>query len=295
MTDTPSCTFIFDAIGTHWQIDIQDSLSLSQQQEVEHTIHQIITDFDLTYSRFRLDSLVMQSAQKKGSYLFPDNAAPLFALYKNLYDLTDGAFTPLIGQVLVDAGYDHEYSLISHPLTKPPQWQEAIEYHYPTLVTYLPVLLDFGAAGKGYLIDIVSDYLRTQQLSSFCLDVGGDIYYQNPTGKMLKVGLEHPGNSSQVIGVASICNESICGSAGNRRKWGNFHHIIDPRTLSSPHDILATWVVAKTTMLADGIATALFLTPAKKMQKVFAFEYAIVYKDYSLERSGKFPAEFFSS
>jgi thiamine biosynthesis lipoprotein ApbE len=42
-----------------------------------------------------------------------------------------------------------------------------------------PVMLDFGAAGKGYLIDIVADILRQEQIESFCVDAGGDMIYDS--------------------------------------------------------------------------------------------------------------------
>ena len=50
-------------------------------------------------------------ARAAGQYHLPDDAKPMFDLYYKLYAATDGKCTPLIGQVLVDAGYDANYSL----------------------------------------------------------------------------------------------------------------------------------------------------------------------------------------
>jgi thiamine biosynthesis lipoprotein len=158
-----------------------------------------------------------------------------------------------------------------------------------------PALLDVGAAGKGYLIDLVTETIRKHKLDYFCVDAGGDMFYYNTGNEKLRVGLEHPDNPSQVIGVAEIYNQSICASAGNRRKWGEFHHIIDPQSLTSPRAIKATWVIADTGLLADGIATCLFFVPAKKLLNTYQFSYAIVNEDNSLEISKDFPAEIFSS
>ena len=118
--------------------------------------------------------------------------------------------------------------------------------------------------------------------------------YQTDRKETLQVGLENPDDFAQVIGVASIHNQSICASAGNRRRWKQFHHIISPHTLASPKNIKATWVVAKTALLADALATCLFFVPAKTLLAKFTFSYATVYEDNTREVSKAFPAEIFS-
>lgn len=286
-------SFKFEAIGTHWQIDIPQDTEPSKRTFIIEEITSIIEDFDKIYSRFRSDSLITQMAHKRGTYLLPNNAKELLSLYKELYELTDYAFTPLIGQVLVDAGYDAIYSFKPKKLYHPPKWEDVMEYKPPNIIMKQPALLDFGAAGKGYLIDLVSDFLNKEKLTYFCVDAGGDIFYFNQHHEQLRVGLEHPDDPSKVIGVATIRNQSICASAGNRRRWREFHHIMDPHTLSSTHQIKATWVIAQTAFLSDAIATCLFFVDAKKLS-TYDFSYALVDKDNRLEISKDFPGEIFT-
>lgn len=283
----------FEAIGTHWQIDLPDSLTPEERQILSERIHERISIFDRDYSRFREDSLVTRMSKQAGTYQLPEDAEPLFSLYHDLYRATNGALTPLIGQVLVEAGYDAEYSLKPGELHTPPTWDEALEYQFPQLTLKKPALLDVGAAGKGYLIDIVASIVQDFGIHSFCIDAGGDLLQRSAKSESLRVGLEHPANLNQVIGVATIQNQSMCGSAGNRRTWGAFHHIINPHTLSSPRNILAVWTVAQATLLADALATCLFFVPAASLRPTYAFEYALVRSDYSMEHSPNFPAEFF--
>lgn len=292
----PLFSYSFEAIGTHWQIDILDPSFTGDRVLLREKIDKRIAVFDQVYSRFRSDSLVMHLATKPGTFTLPDDALPLMNLYYRLYTLTKGAFTPLIGQALIDAGYDAAYSLHqARPLQPLPTWDQALEYHHPTLVVKEPVVLDFGAAGKGYLIDLVAEVLESAGIAAYCIDAGGDIIYRPlPAGEPLRVGLEHPEHLDEVVGVVTLPNGSICGSAGNRRAWGNWHHIIDPRTLTSPRTILATWVVAKTTMLADALATCLFLVPAHDLAD-FDFEYLTMFADHSVESSAHFPAEIFTA
>jgi FAD:protein FMN transferase len=287
--------FGFDAIGTRWSIDIYEPLSARMANKLLATVRERIEEFDAVYSRFRPDSLVTAMARSAGEYTLPKDAEPLLAVYRQLYDLTGGALTPLVGQLLADAGYDERYSLQAKPtLHKPPKWDETLAYRPPQLTVLRPVLLDVGAAGKGYLADIVAGMLASAGLRAFCVDAGGDIVYRTHAKIYMDIGLEHPTVQGQVVGVAHIANQSLCGSAGSRRAWGSFHHIINPHTLKSPHGIRATWVVADTALLADGLATALFLVPPAKLTPHFAFEFAVVHDDYRLEHSPGFPAEFFT-
>ncbi len=289
-------TLEFEAIGTHWQIDLFDELITFRLSEVEKKIHTRISDFDLAYSRFKPESLVTKMSQRSGQYLLPNDAKKMIEVYKKLYDLTDGAFTPLIGQVVSDAGYDADYSFKSKPLTTPKRWEEVLDFEGSEIELKEPALLDFGAGGKGYLIDLVGELLTESEIYSFCIDAGGDILYKNTQSEkpeLLKVGLENPEDTQQVIGVAEIVNESICGSAGNRRSWGEFHHTIDPRTLTSPRHILATWVIAKEALYADALATALYFVNKDILRAEFEFECAILTAQFSIEKTPDFPAEFF--
>jgi thiamine biosynthesis lipoprotein len=112
-------------------------------------------------------------------------------------------------------------------------------------------------------------------------------------GRPLRVGLENPDNAEEVIGVATLSNRSLCASAGNRRKWEGFHHVIDPVKLKSPAHVLAVWVVADATMLADGLTTCLFFVSPDVLRKKYSFEYVILNADHSVDMSDGFPGEMF--
>jgi FAD:protein FMN transferase len=284
-------TVNFEAIGTRWVIDIFSVLPEAGYTAIKAQIRERIEEFDKTFSRFRQDSLVTQMAHAGGEYHLPEEGVEMLSLYQTLYDLTGGAFTPLIGSVMEQAGYDASYSLRPKKLHTPRRLDDVFILSGRKLFMKEPALLDFGAVGKGKLIDIVAMILEEQGISNYCVDAGGDIRYRGT--KFLRVGLEHPEQMQQVIGVAKIKNQSIAASAGNRRKWGKFHHIIHPHTLISPQHILATWVVTGSTMLADAIATALFLIAPDKLIGDYQFSYVILLADFSVQQSKDFPAELY--
>jgi thiamine biosynthesis lipoprotein len=217
-------------------------------------IKNLITKFENNYSRFKTDSFVSRG-------LLPPDSQPLIKLYRDLEKKTRGAFTWKMAPVLNTLGY--------------PGASKS---------------LDFGAAGKGYLIDLIYQYLVSQKINDFVIDGGGDIR----TTRRLRIGLENPLNKEEVIGVAIIKNQALCGSAGNRRVFNNFHHIINPELMESPKNILASWVIADSAMVADALATCLFLAPPEALIG-YRFEYALLNARFQIKLSPHFPGEIFYS
>ena len=268
---TKAYQFSFEAIGTQWSISFTATISQPQFEGLQKTICQRIDLFDKHYSRFRADSLITTMSQSAGMYHLPDDAKPLFDLYQKLYELTDGAMTPLIGQLLSAAGYDAAYSLRAVTLPVTPSWDQVLNYTFPNLIVKQPVLLDVGAAGKGYLVDIIGQLIEHAGIANFSINAGGDILQRQISDEAEPIGLEHPGNYEQLVGVAHIANQSICGSAGNRRAWGAYHHIINPKNQSSPNHVRATWVIADSTLIADGLSTALFFVRHSPTEQLLQF------------------------
>ncbi len=285
----------FEAIGTLWNIDLYD-LDNQDILKISNLIKARIELFDKTYSRFRPDSLISEMGKISGTYRLPEDAKEMIDLYRRMFDATSGKVTPLIGQVLVDAGYDANYSLTPKPKISPAKlWSEVIEYNFPNITLKEPAVLDFGAIGKGYLIDIISNLLSQNGILNHVVEAGGDMISKSTNSTQIQVALEDPDNTENAIGIAEICNEALAGSATNRRKWHGFHHIIDPEIVKSPNHIKAVWVVAKTTTLADALSTALFFTKAEKLKQLFDFEYLILWQDKSASKSQGFKGNLFTN
>ncbi len=130
-------------------------------------------------------------------------------------------------------------------------------------------------------------------MKNYYIDAGGVILYKTVNGSPLRIGLENPDNFKQVIGVSEIKNQSICASAGNRRRWGNHHHIFDPKKLESVQEVKAVWVIADKAYIADGLSTALFFTEPFVLEKNFNFDYLIIYADNQFKKSENFPGQIF--
>lgn len=286
----PPDAWQFEAIGTAWQIDTASPLST----ETRDAITARIESFDAAWSRFRDDSLVSQIARSAGTWELPDEADHLLEFYDELYELTDGAVNPLIGRTLSDLGYDADYSLAQAELIADvPNW-DSVSRTRSKLTTTKPLTIDVGAAGKGLLVDLVSSILR-QHTNQFTVDASGDLYHNGTTS--IRVALEHPADPTRALGVVDLEPEdALCGSATNRRAWGDgLHHVLDGRTGRPTNDIIATWVVvARSCMVADGLATALFLVEPDQLVPPFIYEFVRMHADGRVEWSPEFPGEVFA-
>lgn len=284
--DTQKAHLQFEAIGTAWTIDLD--VSSQRAASIAQLIADRISQFDQHYSRFRSDSWVTHIGTNPGKHPVPDDFADLYNFYESMYQMTNGLVTPLIGDAMERAGYNANYDLRPKQLKKIPALSEVLEFSDNTLHVKYSCILDFGAAGKGYLVDLIGQELDKQGIQNYIIDAGGDILHHSPTPT--PVGLESPDDTQKVLGIVNLQGSSLCGSAGNKRKWGKYHHIMNPQTLQSQSSVKAAWVISDTAMVADGLATCLFFVPAT-MLKGYNFEYLCILEDNVINVSKAFPGK----
>lgn len=141
------------------------------------------------------------------------------------------------------------------------------------------------------------------------IDAGGDLLVhlgQSPDQPVpLRVALEHPSDSTQAVGVAEIMDGALCASAPSRRYWGEqsgmrLHHLLNAIDGMPADSVAAAWAyvpqqAAFPCATADGLATALFVTPPDHLRARFRFECAFIDADGMLHASRDFPATLFLS
>ncbi|MBX7445515.1 MULTISPECIES: FAD:protein FMN transferase [unclassified Arthrobacter] len=282
--------FAFTGIGTHWVI----STALPLPPSLRARLLDRVERFDAAWSRFRPDSLVASMAREPGSYSFPAEAAALGDLYSTLYRVSAGAMTPLIGGSLERLGYGADYALEpAGPPLPAPAWESVLAWEGTTVTAVAPVVLDIGAAGKGLLVDLLAAELAAAGVENFVVDGSGDLLARGTEG--VRIGLEHPYNPAQAIGIVDLADRSLCASAANRRAWGDgLHHVLDGTTGQPVRTAVATWTLADSAMVADALATALFFVPGAVLDEVFDFSWLTVFSDGSAAYSPGFEGTLFS-
>lgn len=290
--DPLSVAWTFEGIGTGWRIDTRESVP----EEVRGVIEARIERFDRDWSRFRADSLVRRIAGESGRHRLPDDAPPLLELYSELYTATAGRVSPLVGRALESLGYDAGYRLTpTATRERVPAWEDAIAWDGTFLDTATPVLLDIGAAGKGYLVDLVSDLLTQHGILEHIVDASGDLITR---GVPMRVALEHPDDPTRAIGVVDLSggpgDAALCASASNRRAWGDgLHHVLDAVTGQPTAGVVASWAIASDARTADGAATALFFETDPAFYRDHGVTTVRLFASGRVEASASFSGEVF--
>ncbi|MDZ7549171.1 FAD:protein FMN transferase [Bifidobacteriaceae bacterium NR047] len=317
-------------------------------QCVEQRIRAFVDEYESVLSRFRADSLVsrMACAEDGGDFEFPSWAGALFAIYDEFYAATCGAFDACVGADLLALGYDNSVKFV--PESKagegkdenissgnwskycralPVTWADiSRDSGSATLHTNQPVQLDFGAAGKGYFVDLVAKIIK-EELSDdspadcdFLVNAGGDMRACfSEENSQIKVAMENPFDTTQAVGVVSIASGALCASSSARRRWkvkdsnclahNAFEsnliatHLINALDGTPAQKLAASWtyVPAKTcafpTAYADALATALFVSQESDLQKIVqttSAEFAVISPNHALRKTSAFPAHFFA-
>ena len=287
IVDPLPVAWTFEAIGTHWRIDSRDELPPA----IADAVTERVARFDRDWSRFRADSRIAALATP-GRHRLADDAAPLLDFYRELFTATAGRVTPLVGRTLEALGYDAAYRLrpAAH-IPSVPDWGDAVAWDGEYLDVVTPIVLDVGAAGKGYLVDLVSDLLSEAGIEEHIVDASGDLRTRKVP---MRIALEHPLDPRKAVGVAELPDGAFCASATTRRAWGDgLHHVLDPATGLPRRGVLATWVLAPTAMVADGLATALFFDADSEFVTHRVTAFARMFDDGSVDVSSDFPGEMF--
>ncbi len=287
-------SYAFTALGTTWRLSVSGVALETTAATIFAALESRARQFDGMYSRFIPDSLVSQLATQTGRHTVPPDLIAMLRLYEELFLATGGAVNPAIGFALEDAGYDSAYRLVpKDSIRAVPSLPTVLTIHNDTELTlHKSVLLDLGALGKGYLVDLLFTEALRLGASEVLIDGSGDIRYRANTP--IVCGLEDPREPGKVIGTIPLQYGSFCASATNRRRWEGYNHYLNPHTSSSPTYVVASWVMAETAALADGLSTALFFVPPEDLSQ-FSFSYCVMNHEGRIKKSADFAADFFTA
>lgn len=174
-----------------------------------------------------------------------------------------GAFDPAVGGAMTDRGFDrnHRTGERVRALGLEARHRDIeVDAEAGTIRLRRPLTLDLGAVAKGLAVDLAARELTA--FRDFAIDAGGDLYLggANGRGDGWTVGIRHPREEGL---IASVCvsNQAVCTSGDYERPAARAgeHHILDPRTGSSPHTVASATVIAESAMAADALATAAFV------------------------------------
>ena len=124
------------------------------------------------------------------------------------------------------------------------------------------VNIDLGAIAKGYVTQIVGEYLKNQGLEYYIINAGGNVLVGKSPKGYYNIGIASP-LSDETFEIIKGDNISVVTSGGYERFYeynGNlYHHIIDPNTKYPANYMKSVTVIGKDSGLCDALSTTLFL------------------------------------
>jgi len=131
------------------------------------------------------------------------------------------------------------------------------------------IKIDLGAFAKGYITELVGNYLEDINISKYIIDAGGNIKVGNSYKKdNYLIGIQDPVDTNKIFLKLNVNNLSVVTSGDYQRYYEydgvRYNHIIDPFTKYPASKFKSVTVVSKDSFLADIYSTYLFLIDLDK-------------------------------
>ena len=266
------------ALGTSYSISYAD-LSLNENI-LEKEVDSILKIINSSMSTYLPDSDISRINNGDSLVIVDKHFQKVYNTAKLVWKKTDGYFDPTVGALVNAYGFGPEPNTnavsdeMRDEILTYTGWDKTYLTTKKTIQKTNPKLsFDFNALAKGYAVDLISDHLRSKNISSFLVEIGGEIVAQGfspKTKKVWRIAIDDPNQSEErkFIKLISLNNTALATS-GNYRKYKinketgrRSVHSINPKTGNSfPTEVLSASVLAETCMIADAYATALMVMP----------------------------------
>lgn len=125
--------------------------------------------------------------------------------------------------------------------------------------------IGFGAIGKGYAANKVTNLLKDRGFANGIINAGGDLFAWGvqETGEPWKIQIADPDHKEKSFSSLNVSNTSVVTS-GNYERFAiidgkKYNHIIDPRTGYPCTGVKSATVICPNAELADALATTIFI------------------------------------
>ena len=263
------------AQGTTYHIQYIDVKGKNYQKQ----INQLLINFEKSVSTYQVNS-VISKVNNNQKVRLDSYFTTCFVKAKEIYKSTSGAFDPTVAPLVNSWGFgpQKKQEISSHLIDSLLQFVgfDLIELKENKIIKKDPrIALDFNAFAQGYSVDVVADFLRKKGVSSFLVEIGGEVYAQ---GKQLNdenwiIGIEEPidnqtsGNPFKAI--LRLDGKAIATSGNYRRYFiengVKYVHHIDPKTgYPTKNNLLSASVISTSCLNSDATATGLLVMGLEK-------------------------------
>lgn len=286
ITQAPQMSFVrdqFKLMGTDGKIQVFDencpydiTLTIAEAirriNELEKVLSKFNTLSDIT--KLNMNPFIYQDLS--------DDTLKILHKSINYSAMTDGYFNIGVGNFLSLAGIDTTVPLIGSNFFNKNYINKELIKIKNNKVKLLKdnIMLDLGGIGKGYALDEAMNILVKKGIKHAAIEFGGDIKVLGgmPQNKPWNI-IVNTNTTNDIIKLHTGC---ISVSGGYLKKSTNnvhniYHHIIDPKTLTSKDYYSSILVIGPESTTCDVLSTACFnmtISEIESIQKKFP-EYEI--------------------
>ncbi|MCK0152736.1 FAD:protein FMN transferase [Alcanivorax sp. S6407] len=258
--------------------------------DIEAALEQVNAEM----STYRQDSVLSGFNQAEAGTVvtLPEDMTRVMKAAFSLSEMTGGAYDVTVGPLVNLWGFGPDPDRF-----EPPQ-SEAIEVAR-SRVGWQSLLLngrdllqpgdryvDLSSIAKGFAVDKVAELLDQQGLSSWLVEVGGELRARGtkPYGKPWRIAVERPIPGVREVEQVVALKDMAVATSGDYRNFFEsdgklYSHTIDPRTgYPVQHKLASVSVLHESAMMADGLATAMtVLGPKEGMAFAKSHELAVFF------------------
>jgi FAD:protein FMN transferase len=128
--------------------------------------------------------------------------------------------------------------------------------------------IDLGGIAKGHAVDRGIQILKERGLTHAMVNAGGDTRVSGDRlGKPWIVGIRHPDRKDEVV-LRMPLEDAAFSTSGDYERFFDeggvrYHHILNPKTGTSPHEVRSVTVIASSATRTDGLTKTVFILGPK--------------------------------
>lgn len=266
--------------GTYYSITYYDE----QNRDFSREFDSIFKVVENTLSLWDENSIIRKVNRNDTSVVLNQIFIDNFNYAMRAAELSGGYFDPTVGPLVSAWGFHFKEGMMMTPEIVDSLRQlvgyKKIKIENGKVVKENPdMTLDFNAVAQGYTTDMIGDFLLSENVGNFLVDVGGEILAKGnkPDGELWKVGIEKPAEDKDaariVQEIVELKDRSIVTS-GNYRKYveqdgKRYSHSLNPMTgYPSENNLLSATVICDNTAWADCLASICMLVGKEKAMEI---------------------------
>lgn len=261
-----------ETMGTTWNASFIASANFDSERlkRKAETLFQCLIDEmsswapNSSLSRFN-------DAAAGSAHALPQAFSEVLACALEIAQDTDGCFDPTLGALVDLWGFGSQPRPATQPTAQTAQllahagWRK-LSFDKTTRRSTQPggIRLDLSGIAKGYAVDQLAELLRSQGLTSFLVEVGGELSGEGvkPDGMPWWVEITQPPGARPTTGFMAALHQISIATSGDYERnieidGVRLAHTINPRTgFPLRSNVVATTVMHRSCMRADAYATA---------------------------------------